>query len=135
VSVPLAIAEAARAAALPARAISEAAAITAGVEVALAADRRCWGRRLLARLDDLPVTATNRHELLAALAEEFYAAADAIDHGRGRTVGQPCLTAAPARSAWIGKGSAPATRSCGSTKPPSSSRQATYPIVGTPEVP
>jgi hypothetical protein len=84
VSVPLAIAEAARAAAMPARAVSEAAAITAGVEVALAADRRCWSRRLLARLGELPVTATSQRELVAALAEEFYAAADAIDHGAGR---------------------------------------------------
>jgi hypothetical protein len=58
VSVPLAILEAAQAAALPARAVSDAAAITAGVEAALAADRRCWGRWLLDRLGELPITAT-----------------------------------------------------------------------------
>lgn len=87
-SVPVAILEAAQAAALPARAVSEAAAITAGVEVALAANRRCWGRRLLERLGELPITATSQREFIAALAEEFSAAADEIDHrdGRGRTV-------------------------------------------------
>ncbi len=85
-SVPLTIIEAARAAALPARAVSDAAAITTGVTVALAADRRYWGHRLLARLADLPATATSERELVAALAEEFYVAADAIDHGAGRQV-------------------------------------------------
>ena len=51
-SVPLAITEAAHAAARPARAVSDTAAVTAGVE--------------------------------AALAEEFYAADDDIDHGAGQ---------------------------------------------------
>ena len=51
-SVPLAITEAAHGAARPARAVSDTAAVTAGVE--------------------------------AALAEEFYAAADDIDHGAGQ---------------------------------------------------
>ncbi len=83
-SVPLAIAEAARAAAGPARAVSDAAAVTAGVEAALAADRRYWARRLLARLDELPSTASSQRQLVAALAEEFYAAADDIDHGTGQ---------------------------------------------------
>lgn len=83
-SVPLAIAEAARAAARPARAVSDEAAITAGVEVALAADRRYWCRQLLARLGDLPVTAISQRELIATLAEEFATAADEIDHGAGR---------------------------------------------------
>jgi hypothetical protein len=55
------------------------------VEVALAADRRSWGRRLLARLDNLPVTASSQRELLAVLAEEFFAAADEVDHGAGKT--------------------------------------------------
>ncbi|MGH3811769.1 MAG: hypothetical protein ACRDUV_04835 [Pseudonocardiaceae bacterium] len=86
-SVPLAIAEAARAAAHPARAVSDAAAITAGVEAALAADRRYWGRRLRARLSDLPVSAISERGLVAALAEEFYAAADEIDHGVGASHG------------------------------------------------
>jgi hypothetical protein len=84
VSIPLAIAEAARAAARPARAVSEEAAITAGVEVALAADRRYWGRRLLARLEELPSTAISQRELLATLAEELATAADEIDYGTGR---------------------------------------------------
>jgi hypothetical protein len=83
VSVPLAILEAAQAAALPARAVSDAAAITAGVEAALAADRRCWGRWLLDRLGELPITATSQREFVAALAEEFSVAADEIDHGAG----------------------------------------------------
>lgn len=83
-SVPLATLEAARAAALPAWAVSGTAAITAGVETALAADCRCWGRRLLGRLDELPITATSQREFVAALAEEFSAAADEIDHGAGR---------------------------------------------------
>lgn len=87
-SVPLAIAEAALAAACEARAVSEGAAVTAGVEAALAADRRCCARRLLARLNDLPVSATGQRELLAALAEEFFAAADEIDHGVGREASQ-----------------------------------------------
>ena len=80
-SVPLAIAETAHAAALPARAVSDAAAVTAGVEAALAADRRYWARRLLTRWGELPITASSQRELVAALAEEFYAAADDIDHG------------------------------------------------------
>ena len=80
-SVPPIIAEAALAAALPARAVSDAAAVTAGVEAALAADRRSWGRRLLGHLSDLPVGATSQRELLASLAEEFYAAADEIHPG------------------------------------------------------
>ena len=80
-SVPLAIAETAHAAALPARAVSDAAAVTAGVEAALAADRRYWARRLLTRLGELPSTASSQRELVAALAEEFYAAADDIDYG------------------------------------------------------
>ena len=79
-SVPLAIAEAAHAAARPARAVSD----TAGVEAALAADRRYWARRLLTRLAGLPSTAGSQRELVAALAEEFYAAADDIDHGAGQ---------------------------------------------------
>ncbi len=87
-SIPLAIAEAALAAACEARAVSEGAAVTAGVEAALAADRRCWARRLLARLDDLPVSAADQRELLAALAEEFLTAADDIDHGFGREASQ-----------------------------------------------
>jgi hypothetical protein len=85
-SVPLAIAEAARAAALPARAVSEGAAITAAVEVALAADRRSWARRLLNRMDDLPLAATHQREFVATLAREFSAAADDIDNGRGGEV-------------------------------------------------
>lgn len=87
-SVPLAIAEAALAAACEARAVSEGAAVTAGVEAALAADRRSWARRVLARLNDLPVSATGQRELLAALAEELFAAADEIDHGFGREASQ-----------------------------------------------
>lgn len=87
-NLPLAITEAALAAACEARAVSEGAAVTAGVEAALAADRRCWGRRLLAHLNDLPVSATDQRELLAALAEEFFAAADEIDHGVGREANQ-----------------------------------------------
>ncbi len=87
-SVPLAIAEAALAAACEARAVSDGAAVTAGVEAALAADRRCWGRRLLGRLNELPVSAAGQRELLAALAEEFFAAADEIDHGVGREATQ-----------------------------------------------
>ncbi len=82
-SIPLAITEAALAAARPARAVSDAAAVTAGVEAALAADRRFWARRLLARLDELPSTASTQRALVAALAEEFSAAAAAIDHGAG----------------------------------------------------
>jgi hypothetical protein len=85
-SVPWAIAEVAQAAARPARAVSDEAAVTAGVEAALAADRRYWSRQLLARLGDLPVTASSRRELIATLAEEFCAAADEIDDGRGRAV-------------------------------------------------
>jgi len=83
-SVPLAIADAARAAAHQARAVSEGAAVTAGVEVALAADRRWWARLLLCRLDSLPITASSQRELLTALAEEFSAAADEIHHGTGK---------------------------------------------------
>ena len=83
-SVPLVIAEAAHAAARPARAVSDTAAVTAGVEAALAADRRYWARRLLTRLGELPSTASSQRELVAALAEEFYAAADDIDHGAGQ---------------------------------------------------
>lgn len=83
-SVPLAIAEAAQAAALRARAVSDRAAITAGVEIALAADRRCWAHRLITRLNNLPVTASSQRQLLAALADEFSAAADEIDHGIGK---------------------------------------------------
>ncbi len=83
-SVPFAIAEAARVAARPARAVSDEAAVTAGVEAALAADRRCWGRQLLARLSNLPLTASSQRELLATLAAEFYAAADEIDYGVGQ---------------------------------------------------
>jgi ABC-type uncharacterized transport system ATPase subunit len=83
-SVPLAIADAARAAAHQARAVSEGAAVTAGVEVALAADRRWWARLLLGRLDSLPITASSQRELLTALAEEFSAAADEIHHGTGK---------------------------------------------------
>ncbi len=86
-SIPLVIVEAAHAAARPARAVSEAAAVTAGVEAALAADRRCWGHRLVARLDELPASATGRRELVAALAEEFFLAADDVDHGVGRDTG------------------------------------------------
>ena len=80
VSIPLAIAEAARAAALPARTVSEGAAITAGVEAALVADRRYWARRLLALLDNLPVAAISQRELLATLAKDFSAAADETDY-------------------------------------------------------
>lgn len=83
--VPFVVVEAALAAARPARTVSDAAAITAGVEAALAAERRCWARRLLTRLGDLPVCATDQREFIAALAEEFYTAADEIDHGLGRT--------------------------------------------------
>ncbi len=83
-SIPLAIAEVAYAAAGPARAVSDAAAVTAGVEAALAADRRYWARRLLTRLSELPITASNQRELVTALADEFFAAADAIDHGAGQ---------------------------------------------------
>ena len=82
-SIPLAIAEVALAAARPARAVSDAAAVTAGVEAALAADRRYWARRLLARLEELPSTAGSQRALVAALAEEFAAAAAAIDHDAG----------------------------------------------------
>jgi hypothetical protein len=78
VSVPLAILEAAIVAACSAHAVSDTAAITAGVEAALAADRRRWGGRLLARLGDLPATATIQRDLVATLAEEFYTAADEI---------------------------------------------------------
>lgn len=110
-SVPLAILEAAQAAALPARAVSEAAAITAGVEVALVADRRCWGRWLLDRLGELPITATSQREFVAALAEEFSAAADEIDHGAGR--GRTAHVAARASSTtWArryGAGAPPPT--------------------------
>lgn len=83
-SVPLAITEAAHAAAAPARAVSDAAAVTAGVEAALAADRRSWARKLLTLLGELPNTASSQRELVTTLAEEFYAAADDIDHGAGR---------------------------------------------------
>ena len=58
-SVPLAIAKAAQAATRPARAVSNEAAVTTGVEAALAADRRYWSHQLLARLGDLPVTASS----------------------------------------------------------------------------
>jgi hypothetical protein len=84
VSIPFAIVEAAQVAARSARAVSDAAAVTAGVEAALAADRRRWSRRLLAHLDDLPASATRQRELVAALANELYRAADEIDHGAGR---------------------------------------------------
>ncbi len=84
-SVPLAIAEAAHAAAGPARAVSDTAAVTAavtaGVEAALAAGRRYWARRLLTHLRELPSTARSQRDLVTALAEEFYAAAADIDHG------------------------------------------------------
>jgi hypothetical protein len=70
------------------------AAVTAGVEAALAADRRSWGHRLLKDLSDLPVGATSQRELLASLAEEFYAAADEIDHG-GHAGTYPSLMSAP----------------------------------------
>ncbi|HYZ07000.1 MAG TPA: hypothetical protein VE709_00090 [Pseudonocardiaceae bacterium] len=83
-SIPLVIAEAAHAAAGPARAVSDAAAVTAGVEAALAADRRSWARWLRTRLDELPSTASSERELVAALAEELSAAADDIDHGAGQ---------------------------------------------------
>jgi hypothetical protein len=62
-SVPLAIAEIVRAATRPA--VSGEAAVTAGVEAALAADRRYWSRQLLARLGDVPVTASGHRELIA----------------------------------------------------------------------
>lgn len=84
-SISSTIVEAAQAAARPARAVSDAAAVTAGVEAALAADRRCWGHRLVARLDELPASATGGRELVAAFAEEFFRAADEIDHGAGET--------------------------------------------------
>ncbi len=83
-SVPFAVVEAALAAARSARAVSDAAAVTAGVEAALAADRRGWAQRLLTRLGDLPVCATGQRELVATLAEEFSTSADEIDHGLGR---------------------------------------------------
>ncbi len=83
-SIPLAIAEVAHAAARPAHAVSDAAAVTAGVEAALAADRRYWACRLLTRLGELPSNASSQRDLAAALAEEFYAAADEIDHGAGQ---------------------------------------------------
>jgi hypothetical protein len=83
-SVPLAIADAARAAAHRARAVSEGAAVTAGAEVALAADRRWWSHLLLGRLNSLPITASSQRELLAAFAEEFSAAAEEIHHGTGK---------------------------------------------------
>jgi hypothetical protein len=85
-SVPLAIAEVVRAATRPAQAVSGEAAVTAGVEAALAADRRYWSRQLLARLGDVPVTASGHRELIATLAEEFFSAADEIDDGRGRAL-------------------------------------------------
>lgn len=50
---------------------------------ALAADRRRWGRRLLNHLGALPITATSQREFIAAMTEEFVAAADEIDHGPG----------------------------------------------------
>lgn len=78
-AIPAVIAEAAIAAAGPARAVSDAAAVIAGVEAALATDRRRWGQYLQARLGDLPPSATSLRELYMTLAEEFYAAADAID--------------------------------------------------------
>jgi hypothetical protein len=84
VTIPLAIAEAARAAARPARAVSDDAAVTAGVEAALAADRRCWARLLLSRLSELPSSATAERELFSALAEELSAAADEVDNGMGQ---------------------------------------------------
>ncbi|MDQ3150311.1 MAG: hypothetical protein M3R63_00825 [Actinomycetota bacterium] len=86
-SISLAIVEAAQEAARPARAVSDTAAVTAGVEAALAADRRCWGHRLVTRLDELPASATDRRELVAALAEEFFRTADEVDHGAGRAAG------------------------------------------------
>jgi hypothetical protein len=58
--------------------------VTAGVEAALAADRRYWARRLRTHLRELPSTARSQRDLLTALAEEFYAAADDIDHGAGQ---------------------------------------------------
>ncbi len=67
-----------------ARAVSEGAAVTAGAEVALAADRRWWSHLLLGRLNSLPITASSQRELLAALAEEFSAAAEEIHHGTGK---------------------------------------------------
>ena len=91
-SVPSVITEAALAAALPARAVSDAAAVTAGVEAALAADRRSWGRRLLGHLGDLPTGATSQRELLASLAEEFYAAADEIDPGGQMGARRPLIS-------------------------------------------
>jgi hypothetical protein len=78
VSIPLAVTEAAIAASGSARAVSDTASITAGVKAALAADRRRWGRWLVARLGDLPATATIQRDLVATLAEEFYTAADEI---------------------------------------------------------
>jgi hypothetical protein len=62
-SVPVTIAEVARAAARPARTVSGEAAVTAGAEAALAADRRYRSRQLLARLSDLPVTVSSHREL------------------------------------------------------------------------
>ncbi len=78
-TVPATIAEAAIAAARPARAVSEAAAVIAGVEVALAADRRRWGQQLQARIDGLPSSATSLRQLYLTLAQEFYSAADDIE--------------------------------------------------------
>ena len=55
----------------------------APAEATLAADRRCWAHRLLACLGELPVTVTSQRNLTAALAEQFSAAADEIDHRTG----------------------------------------------------
>ena len=53
----------------------------ASTEAVLSADRRRSGRQQLPYFDDLPVTASSQRELLATLAEEFYAPAAEIDHG------------------------------------------------------
>lgn len=83
-SIPFAIAEIAIAAARPARSVSDEAAVTAGVEAALALDRRSWGRRLLSELDRLTTT-TSERSLVVGIAEQLFATADEIDHGAGRT--------------------------------------------------
>jgi hypothetical protein len=104
-SVPLAIAEIVRAATRPAQAVSGEAAVTAGVEAALAAYRRYWSRQLLARLGDVPVTASGHRELIATLAEEFFSAADEIDDGRGRALAglaEPAAVVAAGRCACCG---------------------------------
>lgn len=44
-----------------------------------------WRSRLsIIPLRELPNTASSQRDLVAALAEEFYAAADDIDHGAGQ---------------------------------------------------